>query len=424
MIIVPPSGGWNHVSPAGTGRPAPLTAAGDMVADPMVPPSALRRPGALVTALLLAASVAACGDKDSPLEVRLKEDTAKQTVLGFPAVATKNTTRIGGKDPTADAGGAASAVYPGATRGTRPRALTFVDSGDWRAGIAAAVFGAPPLRTPILLTDGGDIPEATSKAVDSTHPTGARALAGAQALEVGKARAPDSLRARRVTGKDPFELAAAIDALATDLAGRASQNVIIVSKDEPRFAMPAAAWAAKSGDSVLFTERDQLPPATRTALRKHELPGIYILGPKSVVGANVERDLQRLGRVRRIAGPGPAETAVAFARYSNADFGWGLRDPGHGIVFANAGRTLDAAAGAILSASGKYGPLLLIEDPDELSRPVESFLLDIQPGYRFDPVRGVYNHAWVMGDESAISVPTQARIDELSEIVKIRDEGL
>jgi hypothetical protein len=134
--------------------------------------------------------------------------------------------------------------------------------------------------------------------------------------------------------------------------------------------------------------------------------------------------LQRLGRVRRIAGRGPAETAVAFARYSNADFGWGLRDPGHGIVFANADRTLDAAAGAILSASGKYGPLLLVEDPDELSRPVESFLLDIQPGYRFDPVRGVYNHAWVMGDESAISVPTQARIDELSEIVKIRDEGL
>jgi hypothetical protein len=395
-----------------------------MVAAPMVPPFALRRPAALVTALLLASSVAACGDKDSPLEVRLKEETAKQTVLGFPAVATKNTTRIGGEDPTADAGGATSAVYPGATRGTRPRAVTFVDSGDWHGGIAAAVFGAPPLRAPILLTDGSDIPEATATAVDTARPTGARALAGAQALEVGKARAPDSLRARRVSGKDPFELAAAIDALATDVAGRPSQNVIIVSKDEPRYAMPAAAWAAKSGDAVLFTERDQLPGATRSALRKHELPGIYILGPRAVVGANVERALQRLGRVRRIAGRGPGETAVAFARYSNANFGWGLRDPGHGIVFANAERTLDAAAGAILSASGKYGPLLLVEKPDDLSRPVENFLLDIQPGYRFDPVRGVYNHAWLMGDESAISVSTQARIDELSEIVRIRDKDL
>jgi hypothetical protein len=390
----------------------------------MLSPSALRRPAALATALVLASIAAACGDDDSPLEVRLKEETAKQTVLGFPAVATKNTTRIGGEDPAADAGGAASAVYPGATRGGRPRAVTFVDSGDWRAGIAAAVFAAPPLRAPILLTDGSDIPEATSTAVDSARPTGARVLRGAQAVEVGTARAPDALRARRVSGKDPFALAAAIDALATDLAGRPSQNILIVSKDEPGFAMPAAAWAAKAGDAVLFTERDVLPPATRRAIRRHELPGIYVLGPREVIGAKVERALQRMGRVRRIAGRGPVETAVAFARYSNATFGWGLRDPGHGMVFANAERTLDAAAGAILSASGKYGPLLLLERSDELPRAVESFLLDIQPGYRFDPVRGVYNHAWLMGDESAISVALQARIDELSEIVRIRDEDL
>jgi hypothetical protein len=36
----------------------------------------------------------------------------------------------------------------------------------------------------------------------------------------------------------------------------------------------------------------------------------------------------------------------------------------------------------------------------------------------------VYNHVWVMGDESAVSVEVQARIDELSEIVRIRDEDL
>jgi hypothetical protein len=143
-----------------------------------------------------------------------------------------------------------------------------------------------------------------------------------------------------------------------------------------------------------------------------------------VVSQRVERELGQLGRVRRIAGRGPVETAVAFARYSNATFGWGLRDPGHGMVIANAGRTLDAAAGAILSASGKYGPLLLVDDADTLPRPLESFLLDIQPGYRFDPVRGVYNHVWLMGDESAISVEVQARIDELAEIIRIRDEDL
>jgi hypothetical protein len=310
-------------------------------------------------------------------------------VLGFPAVATKNTTRIGGEDPVADAGGAASAVYPGTTRTSRPRAVTLVDSEDWRGGIAAAVLAAPPLRAPILITDGDEVPQATSTAIESMRPTGARQLGGAKALEIGRARAPGSLTARRIPREDPFALAASIDALATDVSGRPSQNVLIVSADDPQYAMPAAAWAAKAGDAVLFTERGRVPPATRRALRRHERPGIYILGPAAVVSQRVERELGQLGRVRRIAGRGPVETAVAFARYSNATFGWGLRDPGHGMVIANAGRTLDAAAGAILSASGKYGPLLLVDDADTLPRPLESFLLDIQPGYRFDPVRGV-----------------------------------
>ena len=389
----------------------------------MAVPAAFRMATAAAAALL-ALSAAACGDDGNPVEVRLKEETAKQTVLGFPAIATKNTTRIGGEDPTADAGGAASAVYPGVTRGSRPRAVTLVDSGDWHAGIAAAQLAAPPLRAPILLTDGGDVPRATSTAIDSLHPIGARALRGGQAVEVGKARAPDSLRARRVNGADAFTLAAAVDALVSDVAGRPSQNVVVVSADDPEFAMPAAAWAAKSGDAVLFTKRAEVPPATRSAIRKHELPGIYLLGPPDVISARVERQLGRLGRVRRIAGRGPVENAIAFARYSNASFGWGLRDPGHGLVVANTDRTMDAPAGAILSASGKYGPLLLVADADGLPRSLENFLLDIQPGYRFDPVRGVYNHVWLLGDESAISVDLQARIDELSEIVQVEDKGL
>ena len=398
-----------------------------MVAALMLPapaPAALRTLAALAAAALIAFA-AGCGDDDSPVEVQLKEETKKQTVLGFPAVATKNTTRIGGEDPLADAGGAASAVYPGVTRGSRPRAVILVDSGDWRAGIAAAVLAAPPLRAPILLTEGEDLPEATSTALDSLRPTGARDLRGAQAVEVGEARAPDSLRARRVVGKDPFTLAAAIDALATDVGGRPSQNVLIVSREDPSFAMPAAAWAAKAGDSVLFTERDELPAATRRAIRRHELPGHLRARPAGRgVGARGAPAARASAECGASPGRGPVENAVAFARYANATFGWGLRDPGHGMVVANADRTLDAAAGAILSASGKYGPLLLIEDADVLPRPLESFLQDIQPGYRFDPVRGVYNHAWVMGDESAVSVELQARIDELSEIVRIRDEDL
>ena len=43
--------------------------------------------------------------------------------------------------------------------------------------------------------------------------------------------------------------------------------------------MPAAAWAARSGDPVLFTGRNQVPSATLAALRRHAAATVYVLGP-------------------------------------------------------------------------------------------------------------------------------------------------
>jgi hypothetical protein len=85
-------------------------------------------------------------------------------------------------------------------------------------------------------------------------------------------------------------------------------------------------------------------------------------------------------------------------------------------VFASAERAGDAAAGALFSSTGTYGPLLLVQDAKVLPAPLGAYLLDIQPGYDKDPVRGVYNHGWLLGDEDAISVNVQARIDALLEI--------
>ena len=94
-------------------------------------------------------------------------------------------------------------------------------------------------------------------------------------------------------------------------------------------------------------------------------------------------------------------------------------DPGHGLVFANSTRPLDAAAAAPLSASGKYGPLLLVDQASPLPPALVQYLLDIEPGYEKDPVRGVYNHGWLVGDTGAISVGDQARIDTLLEIAPV-----
>jgi hypothetical protein len=232
---------------------------------------------------------------------------------------------------------------------------------------------------------------------------------------------PEGLKSTDVVGRDFFTLARRLDALQAAVRGRTSDTVLVVSADDPAYAMPAAGWAAKSGDPILFVRRRSVPRATRAAIRSHQRPRIYVLGSSKVIGPEATRQLRKLGRVTRVGGPDPVRNAVAFARYQDGSFGWGIVDPGHGLVFANASRTLDAAAAAPLSASGTYGPLLLLDDADTVPKPLEQFLLDVQPGYRRDPVRAFYNHGWIVGEEAAVSVASQSRIDSLLEIVPVNE---
>jgi hypothetical protein len=376
----------------------------------------------LTVSTLATVTVAGCGGgtdlSNGPVLGKQGKDEKASVALGFPGFATKNTTRVGGADPTADAAGVALAVFSGRAAAQRPRAVALVDADDWASGIAASVFMSPPIRAPVLLTQGGDIPQATSEALKNLDPTGSRAAAGAQVIRIGGAAQPGDRKVVEVKGRNAFAIAREIDRLQSAAMGKTSDRVIIASADRPEYAMPAAAWAAKGGDPILYVRRDTIPRETVAALRAHQQPKIYVLGPPGVVSARVMAGLRRLGTVRRIAGRSPVANSIAFARFVDGAFGWGVVDPGHGLVFVSSKRPLDAAAAAPLSASGTYGPLLLI-DGGGLSTPLVQYLLDIQPGYERDPVRGVYNHGWLIGDAKAISVTDQSRIDALLEIVPV-----
>jgi hypothetical protein len=294
--------------------------------------------------------------------------------------------------------------------------VVIVEQSDWRTAISAAQLMSRPLQAPILFSDGGELPESSAEALEELAPSGAEEAAGAQVIRIGEAAAPENRRVTDVAGESSASLAQNIDRLQAAAAGGPSDAIVVAPADRPEFAMPAAGWAAKSGDPVLWALEDSLPDETRQAIERHRRPRIYVLGPEEAISDSVLRELERLGRTRRISGPDPASNAIAFARYADSRFGWGAVDPGHGLVFANVGRTLDAAAGAPLSATGKYGPLLLLDEATALPDAVQGYLLDIQPGYDEDPVRGVYNHGWLMGDEAAISADVQSRIDALLEI--------
>jgi ell wall binding domain 2 (CWB2) len=396
----------------------------------------MRRRALLLAVLALAALAAACGGRSGNLADRSATATTPTvgasatqpdaaSGLGFPAFATKNTTRVGGADPVADAAGVARAVFPATSASTRPGAVVLADGRDWRVGVAAAVLAGTTVRAPILLSNGSDLPAASGDALTALKPAGSKVAGGAQVIRVGDVARPAGLRVTDVRGGDPFALARAVDAFSAAAAGKESRAVLIASADDPGYAMPAAAWAAKSGDPVLFVRRNAVPAATRAALTAHRRPHIYVLGPPETISEAVVSQLGRLGTVTRIGTGDPVRSSIDFARYVDGSFGWGVIDPGHGLVFARADRPLDAAAAAPLSASGTYGPLILLSNADQLDAPVNDYLLDIQPGYSKDPVRGVYNHGWIVGDDTAISTGVQSRIDELLEINRVsrRQQG-
>ena len=374
-----------------------------------------------VLALVAALALAGCGGgKEKPSEARQtpalgqKGDEVPQQgpPLGFPVVATKNTTRVAGGDAIADAAAVALAVYPEA----KPKAVVLADLNDWRSGLAASVLMSAPLRAPVLFASGDRIPDATAAALDRLAPTGAKQAGGAQVIRVGTSAPVAGYKTADVRGATPAAVAAALDRLQATATGAPSDVVLVASSDRPEYAMPLAGWAAKAGDPLLWVTRDAIPPETTAALRTHHKARIYVLGPPAAVSDAVLDRLGKLGTAKRIAGADPVSTAIAFARYSDAGFGWNVVDPGHGFVFVSTRRPQDAAAAAALSAAGTYGPLLLLTDAGVLPQPLQDYLLDVQPGYDKDPVRGVYNHGWIIGDESAIAAAVQARIDTLLEI--------
>jgi hypothetical protein len=342
--------------------------------------------------------------------------------LGYPGFATANTTRVGGSDPASSAAAVALAVYPSGELGQHPQAVTLVDGGDWRSAISAAVLMAPPLGAPLLVSSAGGAPEPTEEALAALDPEGGSESRGNEAFAIGAASVPSGYESRQVGGGGGAG-AAAIAALRDELFGRPPRHVVVAPADDPAFAMPAAAWAARSGDPVLFANRDSLPPQTAKALRRHPRVPVYVLGPSSAISSRTVRQIAAIvERVRRVGGEDPVANAIALSSYDDGGFGWNINDPGHGFVVARSEDPLDAAAAAPLSASGTWGPLLLTDSADTLPPALRGYLLDVKPGYTTDPTRAFYNHVWLIGDQEAIDVNQQAEIDELAALAKIGDE--
>ncbi len=351
---------------------------------------------------------------------RVEGSTNETQDLGFPAFATRNTTRVAGADPVADAAAVALATNPSTGGLEGPAAVSMVDVADWPGGIAAASLAAEPVSAPLLYSEGGDLPDLTRSALAALAPKGSADTKDDQIFVIGDGAEPDGLSTAAAGGQNPAEVAAEVAKLREKLTGKPPESIVVTSSDEAAFAMPAAAWAARSGDPVLFAQRDSVPKPTLELIEANRKVPVYVLGPDSAISPKAVDQLNEAGgEVTRIAAKDPVENAVEFARFTDGTFGWNINDPGHGFVLLNTNRPADAGAAAALSASGKWGPALLTDDSGELPGALRGYLLDLKPGYQDDPTRALYNHVWVIGDQATISIPFQAQVDELAELVKV-----
>jgi hypothetical protein len=341
--------------------------------------------------------------------------------LGFPEFATKNTTRVSGADPVANAAAVALAVFPSTGGVAGPDAVSLVDEKDWQAGIAAASLAGPPISAPILVSSRDEVPSLTADALKALGPSGSAATQGAQLFRIGNTETPAGLDTERVKGKSPAEIAAEVDALRQRLTKTKPKDVLLVSSAQPRYAMPAASWAARSGEPVLFTGNDSVPKPTLDALKRNEDADVFALGPPSAISDKALKEVEDVAKAPvRIGDSDPVQNAIDFARYSAGSFGWNITDPGHGLMIASDADPVDAAAAAPLSASGDWGPLLVTDDARQVPEALRGYLLDIKPGYLSDPTRAVYNHVWIIGDQARISVGFQAQVDDLAEVAPVR----
>jgi hypothetical protein len=314
----------------------------------------------------------------------------------------KNTVRIGTLTDSDTQLAALTAAYPATRAEHRPKLVLDAPDHDWRLALAATPLIARPHDAMIRV---GDLPDAAL----------APAIAGVP---------------NETLGGDPATLAAQIDAR-TD-ASRRSRAVMVVAADaEPAWAMPAAAYAARTGTSILFVNGGVAPPATYEALaRRARSAAMYLLGPTRAFPDTLVAALEPYGRVHRVGGDDPVEAAVAFAELRDDDeaFGWG--HDGRGAQRRASATTLlvswdrwqDAIAAAHLARRGRSGPILFT-GAGRLPGVVDIHLWRERPVFALTPAEGPFNSVWVVGSFARIGYGVQAWADYSQEIGQYMTRG-
>ncbi|MCR8845569.1 cell wall-binding repeat-containing protein [Paenibacillus sp. SC116] len=379
----------------------------------------------LFTILLLSAC---SSQKDGQAENEVGKSV---TNVAAPWIATKNTTRINSSNPVESAVLVSKTLWPATANDNRPGAVILASTERWGAALASLDLVHHPNNGPLLYMDKNGIPQATLDEIKRLKPIGIGQakeqviVIGGSSNKVKEQLNKAGFKASFVAGKDDAEIAEQIDTLYTKASGSQPDGVIVGSLDSPEYTIPAGNWIAHMLEPLLFVTKKEIPKATIRALEKRKgRANIYVIGPESVVSADLENKLKQYGTVKRIAGKNPIENSIAFAKYKDetTGFGWGITTPGHNLSFVPADNHLLAISAAPFSHLGKHAPLIWTEK-EKMPNSVMDYVMTLQPKYKVTPTEGPFNHAWIVGNEKDLTPEAQGEIDSMLEIVSASGKG-
>ncbi|MBU5313498.1 cell wall-binding repeat-containing protein [Tissierella carlieri] len=322
---------------------------------------------------------------------------------------TLNTVRICGCTPNENAIKVSNIVYADKP----PNAIILVAEEKWQDAFAATPLIHFPRNAPILYTPKTYLDPLTVEQIFKLNPTG---VDGVKVFIVGEfpyfieeQLNMLGLRTKRIGGGNFYETAARVAEYL-----KYPPNIMVISGEDYREGLSTCAYAAHSGDVILFSDKNQLPWFTGAVIQSTENPNVFIVGSTNTISEKVEEEIRKLNVkfVDRISGSTPYEVSVNFAKYKspNGQFGWGrnYRD-GHAFTFTSIYSPYDSASSAPFGHLGKHTPILSV-DPNNLPEVIKHYIESIKPIPQQEP-KPPFMHGWIIGCDNTISYDVQIEIE-------------
>ncbi|SHJ92517.1 Putative cell wall binding repeat 2 [Clostridium cavendishii DSM 21758] len=339
-------------------------------------------------------------------------------------IDTANTTRILGETPFKFNNYVTKLLYPTPKVGWRPNAVILVPLTSYHYGLLASPVIHFPINAPLIFTNKDYLLQENFDEIIRLSPTGKNVPA--QVLIVGPISTVievqllnSGLSVTRITGNDP--IIAATEAMEfrysiPSASMEGNKNLMIVSAENFKEAIPAAYFSAHMGVPILFTYKNKLPEATKQKLIKYNDKNVFIIGSELIISNEVLNEIKDIvkGYVDRIDGNTPYDVAVNFSKYYSDEgmFGWNINEKnGWAFCFGNPDNWVYNLSSCIFAHIGKHSPLLYVEGA-KIPRVTNDYILTLKPPQK-EPPKPPFMHGYILGNYYQIPEEMQFYIEQL-----------